>query len=272
MKARTAAAATITAVLTSLGIAAGTWLAPGADAVVGGRQARDAYPWLVNLSMSGVPDNESHVCGASMLTDRWAVTAAHCVDFPDDEIDDLVARVGSRDRLRGGEVRHVARAVRHPEFHRDADGAGVRADIALIELSAPVDVRPVRIGPATGPGMRTRIAGWGNTCSDPVPACDEFPVQLRELDAVVTNPDACSRMNRATELCTDYPVRGTGACSGDSGGPQVVAGGYNRWELVGVTSRTGNGENTCGDGPTIYTSARAFAGWINDTIAGQQRT
>src|SRR5690349_4799555 len=91
--------------------AAGAWLAPTANAVVGGAEARQTYPWIVNLSMSGVPDDESHVCGASMITERWAVTAAHCIDLDADSIANLVARVGSSDRLHGGQERRVIRAI-----------------------------------------------------------------------------------------------------------------------------------------------------------------
>jgi hypothetical protein len=34
------------------------------------------------------------------------------------------------------------------------------------------------------------------------------------------------------------------------------------WQLIGVTSRSGNGDSTCATGPSIYTDATAYTDWI----------
>ena len=254
---------TLPAALVATSIAAVTGLVSPANAIVGGTIAEKPYPWMVDLSYG--PEDLWHLCGASMVTEQWAVTAAHCVE--DIEVGDPLARVGSNDRTTGGQTRRLSRIVTHPEYEVRPDGDGAVADIALIKLSAPVKVRPValaRTAPRTG--TPSRLLGWGYTCREDTPACSREPVALNELDTEVLAPTDCrpDSMDTRKELCVGDLSGASGGCAGDSGGPQLVPGRGDRWTLSGVTSRDGGTVIPCNRG--IYTSVAAYLRWIKTTV------
>ncbi|GAA2331918.1 serine protease [Saccharopolyspora halophila] len=208
--------------------------------IVGGHDATQTYSFMVSLQQQG-----SHLCGGALINPDTVVTAAHCVEGGGD----FTVRVGSNDNTSGGEQAAVSSTRSHDT-----------ADLAVLKLDRQLSAAPIDIAADSGAtGTPTRIIGWGQTC--PESGCGEVPTNLQELDTQVVDDADCQGIDGAGEICTDNPNGDSGACYGDSGGPQIK-GSEGNWELIGATSRTGNGDPTCATGPSIYTDVTAYTDWI----------
>ncbi|RKN51360.1 snapalysin family zinc-dependent metalloprotease [Micromonospora endolithica] len=206
--------------------------------VVGGRPATENYPWLVYTSG----------CTGTLIKANWVVTARHC-STPSS------VRVGSVNRTSGGTVARVSRSVSHPTI-----------DVKLLQLSTSVGYAPAPIPTTSGAvGTATRIIGWGLTC--PYRGCGSAPTTAHELDTSIVSDSRCSGINATYEICTNNTGGNSGACYGDSGGPQVrrING---VWNLIGATSRAGNNNSTCATGPSIYGDLPSIRSWINTQVGG----
>lgn len=253
--------------------------------IFGGIEAElNEFPYIAAL---GYPtsgrDETPFRCGASLISYRFLLTAAHCLSPTKPSF----ARFGVV-KLNGHDPNDpdppidvkIAETFSHPNYTARPK---VKHDIALLLLNRTITEEFLH--PAclytnpTDPDTETllMIAGWGST--DPNDSSSISPVLLKANVTTIFR-DTCNStlaQNKSTrrgptelhegQLCALGRNATTGitisdTCVGDSGGPMELADGRRRY-IVGVTSIG----KLCGSRyPGIYTRVSQYLDWIESVV------
>jgi hypothetical protein len=233
--------------------------------IVGGAEAKaNSWPWQCRLYIS-LGDGYVSLCGASILDNKFLVSAAHCMfnsekNFARIPESQYKVFCGDHNRRQTESTEQMV-TVRKITVHEGYNPRDNPNDIAILELSTSLTfnnfVSPICLPPADVPvGSKCVVTGWGDTEH----TADDSVLQ-QVIVPIVSQSDCRVRYPRLTagNLCAGLTEGGKDSCQGDSGGPFVckVNG---RWELQGVVSY-GAG---CADPGYygVYTRVTAFKTWI----------
>ncbi|XP_064206019.1 transmembrane protease serine 2 [Anguilla rostrata] len=236
--------------------------------IVGGNIAKKgAWPWQVSLHVMF-----QHLCGGSIITPDWILTAAHCVEKYSDPRDWTVyAGSLNQNEMHFSQGYLVERIITH-----NFDSVTNNNDIALMKLRRPLTmsdvVRPVCL-PNAGLNFaapeKCWISGWGATSSGGRGSEVLLEAQVSLIDQTVCNSRRVydGKITK-TMICAGKLEGGVDSCQGDSGGPLVMEKG-SVWWLVGDTS-WGYG---CAqrNKPGVYTNVTYFLSWIYEQMQKYQR-
>uniref|UniRef100_A0AAX7VLI1 Suppression of tumorigenicity 14b n=1 Tax=Astatotilapia calliptera TaxID=8154 RepID=A0AAX7VLI1_ASTCA len=234
--------------------------------IVGGRGANvGEWPWQVSLHFKGL----GHMCGASVLSDRWLLTAAHCVQ---DTTVYKLSQAHKWEAFLGLQVQNqtnewtVKRGVKQIITHRYYNRYTEDSDIALMELDTRVSltqhIRPICLPSSTyyfPSGQDAWITGWGTTLQGGAATAILQKAEVKIIESWLCNILLNYRVT-GNMLCAGVLSGGVDTCKGDSGGPLSVANSRGRFFLAGVTS-WGKG---CARiyAPGVYTRVTKYRSWI----------
>uniref|UniRef100_H2Z086 Peptidase S1 domain-containing protein n=1 Tax=Ciona savignyi TaxID=51511 RepID=H2Z086_CIOSA len=245
---------------------------PRIQPIIGGiRAAATHHPWQISLRTRG-----AHKCGASLINQCWALTAAHCVALPNVLPRDFptAAVLGDYDTTLV-ESTEEEMSIRDIHTHPDWTAFPIPTnDIALIRLRNCSKIGiPVCLPKASSnfpAGTRCVVSGYGTTN----PTREVYPDMLQEATVPLIAHRKCVRMySRVVDktymqdsmLCAGYIEGGVDSCQGDSGGPLVCTDPTSESKVqIGIVS-WGNG---CAkrNRPGVYTKISHFTEWIESVI------
>ncbi|XP_053666480.1 trypsin-7-like [Anopheles marshallii] len=225
------------------------------ERIVGGFEANIAdFPYQLSLRQNG-----AHICGASVISSNFALSAAHCT-FPAPPVTAITLRGGSTDRTAGGVVFQAAEIINHPSY---SDGS-LDFDVCVIRITTSfvgANIAPIPLAPEGTDypeGTRTFVSGWGLTS-----AIGALPINLMAAEVPLISQESCRGVWGAASvtdnmICASEP--GRDACNGDSGGPLT-----NNGRQIGIVSW---GSPLClGNLPGVYArvAAPSVRGFIRDS-------
>ncbi|GAB0087377.1 serine protease snake-like [Sergentomyia squamirostris] len=247
------------------------------DIVLGTNAYLGEFP---HMAIVGVPKLNGNgiqwICGGSLISDKYILSAAHCFA----QIKPTIIRLGERDLFTDDDnegVRDfgIENVSTHPEYR----SISIYNDIALVKLNETVQftkyIRPACLNSVEeGINKYMMATGWGHTSFGGIV---EVPIMQKVQLGYLAN-DQClleykpgRRMINGlqdTQMCAGATTDDSDACQGDSGGPlayflfnETIS--TRMYHIVGITS-FGKG---CGPKiPLIYTRVSSFLDWIESTV------
>lgn len=220
--------------------------------IVGGTKALiNEFPHQVSIQLNGF-----HICGGSIISKKWILTAAHCVQ--DHRIKCFKIRSGSTFTTNGGTIHMISKIISHELYNETK----IINDIALIRVKSSFrftnkrrKIKLIDSGKKLKSGIMACIIGWGVKNEG-----GSVSLELQKVNIPIISFFECriylSYLERG-QICAGYRQGGHDACQGDSGGPLIVDN-----SLVGIVSW---GEGCARPGkPGVYTEISYHREWIRN--------
>ncbi|XP_037809764.1 collagenase-like [Lucilia sericata] len=237
---------------------------PQSAAIVNGKLAEEGeFPWHVLLILNET-ETMFKICGGSIISNKWVLTAAHCIY----NIDKLFLGFGTI-ALHNSPINMTStKFFIHPDFTKNF----IDNDIGLVELPTPLDftpnIQPINLVSTADisndfVGAKAIISGFGQLKNKVY----EYSSWLQWTTVEIISNTICAELfNEPIDnnfLCgRGWEGAQSGPCDGDSGGALVTMSESNKLIQIGVLSFSK--EDNCSIYPAGYSRVTSYLGWIHD--------
>lgn len=242
--------------------------------IVGGELAEEhEFPHQISLKLN----ERGHICGGSIIADKWIATAAHCLKGQD--VASLYITWGTNHQATEGLNARIKNYVIHEKYNGVTNN---NYDFGLIELPFGIldsTSEIIKIGKGEPPVATCTLSGWGAVNGqgggDTSQQNDLRKITLRYVDH-----DECYRswqwnfvyINDESQICTDSMLdSGVGSpCFGDSGGPLICEQDGEMKQFGVVSFGVGHCSQSSPKRPAVYgqISNDGPYNWYNEKCGG----
>ncbi|XP_053120657.1 transmembrane protease serine 11C-like [Hemicordylus capensis] len=215
------------------------------------------WPWQASLQRNNI-----HRCGATLISNTWLVSAAHCFRNAKNP---QKWTVSFGTYLRPPLMVYLVKTIIvHEKYRYPAN----EYDIAVVKLANRVEfsraVHRVCLPDSDEIipyNIDAVVTGWGALNN-----YGETPNILQEATVKLIDTNVCNRREvydgviTPGMLCAGYLEGGVDSCQGDSGGPLVTPDSRSMWYLIGIVSW--GDECAKPNKPGVYTRVTYFRNWI----------
>ncbi|XP_064102990.1 trypsin-like [Macrobrachium nipponense] len=228
------------------------------------------YPWQVAITPVGL---SRPFCGGSIISDRYVLTAAHCVAGGTPV--NVRVTIGEHDWKKNSETPYTKSLMVDEIIVRpDYEPTTVDNDVALLKLSSPIEfpadnkIAPICLPPPDNlyENVKATGTGWGRLSFGGIQ-----PSELREVTMSTMSNVICNMLyfGLVTDnmICAGHLFGLKSPCQGDSGGPLVTDGGSDTPYMVqiGIVSWG----TICGlpGQPAVFARVNNYLDWIEENTA-----